>query len=875
MRGGHRRYVVSSCKKIAFYYLKRRQNEKISSVFIKCCHNGCYIYTPAFAYEGQPLGRNVAYNRTVNVSNSFNTNEYNKPDFLTDGNLERGYQTACVSSNKDNPYEDPQTWSMDLGRSYEIDKVVLYWENAAAKKYKIYVSENKTDWMEVASEEAGEKGRFKYDFAPTNARYVKIELEERTMEIYGYCMYEWQIFTVGSVEEKEMPNLAENATAVSSSDDGENSAEKAIDGDEGTMWRTEYIQDPTVTDEEKANENITLSWNSPQTFDTVKVKWGGGYMKGYKLQTSDDGETWTDMYEVTSGIASEYRNIRLKEAVTTSHLRLQGITFGAYCFEIYEIQVYDQTNVPVESINLNYTSKKLNLDKEEDNKVELEYNLAPSNTSQTDVVWSSSNEAVAEVKNGVVAGKSVGRADITIASKDNPNVKKTCVVYVSKELDKSKVTAVRNDKNINVNWTKVAHASSYVLSRYNKSTGIVNDIYEGTDTAFEDKDLTSGKYVYTVKAIVDENAADANLYSNSVSEESEAVIIPESVTGIEVANDYQHMGLFVGGSGKIRYSVLPSNATNTNVTFKSLNEKVAIVDANGVVTGVSEGNADIVITTEEGGFEAKCAVRVDGIDARGIERVGDKTVTMGLNQTRQLQVKITPSDTTNKNVQWTSSNNSVATVDSNGVVISKNSGSTIITATTHNGLKTEFFIEVETPVTNITLNSNEINLNPGGTFKLDATVNPSNASNKNIKWISANESIATVDQSGNVTADVAGTTYISAVSADGKVVATCTVNVSKPVVTKPAKVKIKSAKKKGKKVTLKWKKISDAAGYVVYMKTNSGKFKAVKTVKKAKTVKAVISLKKGNKYSFKIRAYKLDEETNVYGAYSKIKKVKM
>jgi uncharacterized protein YjdB len=833
------------------------------------------LYTPALAYDGQPLGENVAYRRTVDVSNSFNTNEYNKPDFLTDGNLDRGYQTACVSTNKENPYEDPQTWSIDLGKSYEIDKIVLYWENAAAKKYKIYVSENKTDWMEVASEEAGEKGRFKYDFAPTNARYVKIELEERTMEIYGYCMYEWQIFTVGSVEEKEMPNLAENATAVASSDDGENSAEKAIDGDKGTMWRTEYIQDQTVTDEEKANENITLSWNSPQTFDTVKVKWGGGYMKGYKLQTSDDGETWTDMYEVTSGIASEYRNIRLKEAVTTSHLRLQGITFGAYCFEIYEIQVYDQTNVPVESINLNYTSKKLNLDKEEDNKVELEYNLSPSNTSQTDIVWSSSNEAVAEVKNGVVAGKSVGRADITIASKDNPNVKKTCVVYVSKELDKSKVTAVRNDKNINVNWTKVAHASSYVLSRYNKITGIVNDIYEGTDTAFEDKDLTSGKYVYTVKAILDENEADANLYSNSVSEESEAVIIPEPVTGIEVANDYQHMGLFVGGSGKIRYSVLPGNATNTNVTFKSLNEKVATVDANGVVTGVSEGNADIVITTEEGGFEAKCTVRVDGIDARGIERVGDKTVTMGLNQTRQLQVKITPSDTTNKNVQWTSSNNSVATVDSNGVVTSKNSGSTIITATTHNELKTEFFIEVETSVTNITLNSNEINLNTGGTFKLDATVNPSNASNKNIKWISANESIATVDQSGNVAADVAGTTYISAVSADGKVVATCTVNVSKPVVTKPAKVKIKSAKKKGKKVTLKWKKISDAAGYVVYMKTNSGKFKAVKTVKKAKTVKAVISLKKGNKYSFKIRAYKLDEETNVYGAYSKIKKVKM
>ena len=193
------------------------------------------LYTPAFAYEGQPLGRNVAYNRTVNVSNSFNTNEYNKPDFLTDGNLERGYQTACVSSNKNNPYEDPQTWSMDLGRSYEIDKVVLYWENAAAKKYKIYVSENKTDWMEVASEEAGEKGRFKYDFAPTNARYVKIELEERTMEIYGYCMYEWQIFTVGSVEEKEMPQQYHQVMMVKTVQKKQLTAMKALCVEQSTF----------------------------------------------------------------------------------------------------------------------------------------------------------------------------------------------------------------------------------------------------------------------------------------------------------------------------------------------------------------------------------------------------------------------------------------------------------------------------------------------------------------------------------------------------------------------------------------------------------------------------------------------------------------
>ena len=159
-------------------------------------------------------------------------------------------------------------------------------------------------------------------------------------------------------------------------------------------------------------------------------------------------------------------------------------------------------------------------------------------------------------------------------------------------------------------------------------------------------------------------------------------------------------------------------------------------------------------------------------------------------------------------------------------------------------------------------------------MKLIATISPSNASNKKITWISANDTIATVSN-GVVTAKKIGVTYISAISADGKVITTCTVTVTKPIVTKPAKVNLKSAKKKGTKVTLKWKKVTGAVGYVVYMKTNSGKYKLVKTIKKAKTVKCVLKLKKGKKYSFKVRAYKLNEGNKVYGTYSKIKKVKM
>lgn len=85
--------------------------------------------------------------------------------------------------------------------------------------------------------------------------------------------------------------------------------------------------------------------------------------------------------------------------------------------------------------------------------------------------------------------------------------------------------------------------------------------------------MPSGKYVYIVKAIVDKNDASADLYSDSESEESEPVIIPEPVTGVEIINDYKNVSMFVGGSQQIKYGILPANATNTNVTFKSLDEK--------------------------------------------------------------------------------------------------------------------------------------------------------------------------------------------------------------------------------------------------------------------------------------------------------------
>lgn len=127
----------------------------------------------------------------------------------------------------------------------------------------------------------------------------------------------------------------------------------------------------------------------------------------------------------------------------------------------------------------------------------------------------------------------------------------------------------------------------------------------------------------------------------------------------------------------------------------------------------------------------------------------------------------------------------------------------------------------------------------------------------------------------------AGTTYkfkVTAYTKSGKKKVTIKNSTYKlSAATSPKKVTVSSLKKKSStKATLKWKKVSGASGYQIYMKTGSGKYKCVKTIKKGKTTSYTKSgLKKGKKYTFKVRAYKKVSGKTVYGSYSKTKSIKM
>ncbi|MFA6309128.1 MAG: leucine-rich repeat protein [Clostridia bacterium] len=149
---------------------------------------------------------------------------------------------------------------------------------------------------------------------------------------------------------------------------------------------------------------------------------------------------------------------------------------------------------------------------------------------------------------------------------------------------------------------------------------------------------------------------------------------------------------------------------------------------------------------------------------------------MKVGRTFQLTSVIYPTNASNKNVNWTSDSIKIATVSSTGKVTAKGPGTAIITVTTASGNKmATCTVTVIQPVKSVKLNRNSITLNRGKTFKLTATINPSNASNRKITWRSGNSKIATVSPTGKITAKSKGTTYIYVYTVDGKYTARCRV----------------------------------------------------------------------------------------------------
>ena len=241
------------------------------------------------------------------------------------------------------------------------------------------------------------------------------------------------------------------------------------------------------------------------------------------------------------------------------------------------------------------------------------------------------------------------------------------------------------------------------------------------------------------------------------------------------------MTLEVGNSTQLTWLITPSDATNQNVTWRSNNGSCVSV-SDGVITALAVGSSIITVETEDGGKTATCSVTVveKNVPVTGVS-LDKSSMTLAQGDSRALYPIVLPENASDKTVTWSSSNPSVATVDSNGVVTAVSVGTATVTVWTTDGNKSATcivtVIAATIPVTGVSLNMTSLSMTVGETQTIKATVNPSNATDQTITWSSNNTAVATVSSSGVVTAQAAGTATITVRTNDGGKTATCTVNV--------------------------------------------------------------------------------------------------
>ncbi|OMC69772.1 hypothetical protein BK121_14245 [Paenibacillus odorifer] len=414
--------------------------------------------------------------------------------------------------------------------------------------------------------------------------------------------------------------------------------------------------------------------------------------------------------------------------------------------------------------------------------------IAPANATNKTVNWSSSDETIATVVNGVVTPVGVGTAIITVTTTDG-SFTASSVVNVSAPIPPVvDVTGVKLDQET-LNLT-AGEADGLLKATIEPANATDKDVI------WSSSDETVATVVNGVVTPVGEGTAvitvttkDGSFTATTTVSVSAPIPPVVDVTGVKL--DQETLNLTAGeADGLLKATIEPANATDKDVIWSSSDETVATV-VNGVVTPVGEGTAVITVTTKDGSFTATTTVSVSApippvVDVTGV-KLDQETLNLTAGEADGLlKATIEPANATDKDVIWSSSDETVATVV-NGVVTPVGEGTAVITVTTKDGsftatttVSVSALIPPVVDVTGVKLDQETLNLTAGeADGLLKATIEPANATDKDVIWSSSDETVATV-VNGVVTPVGEGTAVISVTTKDGSFTATTTVNVAAP-----------------------------------------------------------------------------------------------
>ncbi len=432
----------------------------------------------------------------------------------------------------------------------------------------------------------------------------------------------------------------------------------------------------------------------------------------------------------------------------------------------FDTVVINSPSVTVEVVKdvTGVTLDKDTLDLEKGDVETLVATVTPSDATDTSVTWTSSKPDVATVDNtGKVTALTTGTTTITVKTNDG-SFTDTCTVNVTVP-----VTGVSLDK------------ATFDLGLGNTATLVATvDPADATNKALtwtsSDPSIVSVDANGTIKALADGSATITVTTADGTYTDTCVVTVTVPVTGVVIFGGAEEASMSKGDTSlPIPVEVLPAEADNKEVTYESLDPTIATIDNTGCITALAAGTATIKVTTVDGGFTDTVKINVV-VPETGIS-LNQPTLDLGLGNSVTLTPTFTPADATNRDVTWESSNEAAVTVDANGKITAVGDGSATITVTSKLGYTDTCVVTVVVPVTGVTLDKTSLTLEEGQTDTLTATVEPDEADNKNITWSSSDETVATVDATGKVTAVDAGLATITVTTEDGAKTAVCNVTV--------------------------------------------------------------------------------------------------
>ena len=489
-----------------------------------------------------------------------------------------------------------------------------------------------------------------------------------------------------------------------------------------------------------------------------------------------------------------------------------------------KIQATCEVTVIQKVTRINITESRIEIAKGED--YQLEYNVTPTNATNQEVTWSSSNEAVAKVdKKGIVTGVSDGNATITATSQENSSIKDTCNVIVEgsfsgnysyEKLDDGTIKILKykgNETNVQIpskiDGYTVTQIGSYVFGESsNVNTTIKNITIPETITTIEDSAFAYCDAITTITIPKSVEEIGVNAFRNctkleaiNVSEENTKYMSKDGVLFQKRDNSPIYLTVYPSGKKDTTYTlpntiqVIEQWAINANpyiqeitildntysMNYRAISEcsnltKVYIINENISMYSRAINDCDKVTIYSEKDSKAQTFAENNDIPFEAIDiKITDLKVTPGTmnfttdSKSLRINVEVTPETATNKEIEYVSENEDIAAVTSNGFVYAEGNGTTRILVKTKDGSNITKVVNVVVDIkcTSITILGDSMTINGESTRSISAYVRPSNAANKKLSYSIKDTSIATIDQNGKITPLKNGETTIVLKTTDG------------------------------------------------------------------------------------------------------------